>query len=368
MILRRLYLQGFRNYDSQELTPSENVNFFYGNNAQGKSNLLEAIYTLAITRSFRTNSDRDLVNEKLKAYELTGEFIDEFSIQHQIRVIYANQHGKAISLNQKKIKKNSEIIGKFPVVLFSPENHRITSGPPSERRRFLDILLCQSSPTYLADLQNYNRVLRQRNALLSKPEVGSTKDLVAWDNSLVEYGYRITAARYKFVHTYATTLRDAYYLISNSSQSLKLTYRCKISYKQLSRDSFLQYLNQSRHEELRRRQTVIGPHRDDLNFMINEKDLKKYGSRGENKSALLALKIVENNYLYEKTETKPIILLDDLSSELDFNRTTNALKYYRDGNQVFVTSLSPVKKNKMGSYAEYEINAGSLRLVEQTSN
>jgi DNA replication and repair protein RecF len=226
MILRRIHLRNFRSYGEVELVFSEQCNFIQGNNAQGKSNLLEAIHVLALTRSFRTTRERDLAGYDGDGYEILGEFSDEAGVTHLVTVCYRQQGGKEVALDRKRLQ-SSGLIGKFPVVHFSPESHRITSGPPAERRRFIDMLLCQSSPSYFANLVEYNRILRQRNALLMQPVGEREKNLAAWSQSLAYHGCRVIAARYQFVNEYAPVLHQAYTHISVSAQPCQLMGRAE---------------------------------------------------------------------------------------------------------------------------------------------
>ncbi|MEK7728656.1 MAG: DNA replication and repair protein RecF [candidate division KSB1 bacterium] len=241
MILRRISLRNFRNYSELELGLSESCNFFVGDNAQGKSNLLEAIHVLGLTRGFRAIADRDLVKLGSSGFEISGEFVDELRIRHLTTVCYDLERGKEVSLDRKRLPATSWV-GKFPLVLFSPECHKITSGPPAERRRFVDLLLCQSAPAYLADLLEYNRVLRQRNALLAQSESFAAGNLTAWSQALAVFGCRITTARLKFVKEYEQILLQSYQYISGSSLPFALTYRNQFQSREITPETFLQLL------------------------------------------------------------------------------------------------------------------------------
>lgn len=363
MVLRKLRLSNYRNYEAVELQFSEAVNLFYGDNAQGKTNLLEAIHVLALTKSFRTANDRELIKHRSDRCEIHGDFWEDSGVHHSLTLLCDTVQGKSISLNRKRPPSNSAVIGKFPVVHFSPESHRITSGAPSERRRFIDILLCQSSAIYLADLQDYNRVLRQRNALLGKPEPPEVTSLHGWDRALATYGCKIIAARFQFVKTYSDILQQAYTRITSSTLPFRMVYRSSLQPDQLNTETFLQHLSNERRHELRRRQTMIGPHRDDFRFELNGKDMRRFGSRGEHKSALLALKIAETEFLREKSMTLPIVLIDDLTSELDQSRSAKALEFFQTYGQLFVTSISPMTLPEGRDHALFEIVDGKVSRV-----
>ena len=355
MILRRLHLRDFRNYAKLDLEFSEHGNFFAGKNAQGKSNLLEAMHTLAVTRSFRSGNDKELVRWGGEGYEITGEFINELGVK-QVAAIFGHvRQGKQIVLDRKRLP-GIQWVGRFPVVLFSPESHKITSGPPAERRRFVDMLLCQSTPAYLADLLEYNRVLRQRNALLAAATPARKED-EAWSQALALFGCRIVAARFQLLDEYAQTLHQAYTRIAGSPSPFRIFYRTRFEDTPPTPERFLQLLQASRAQEERRKRTLIGPHLDDFEFAIDAKDLRQYGSRGEQKTALMALKWAEAEYLKNKTGTAPMILIDDLPSELDADRLQHALACFAGRGQLFIAAARKIAHDMSAAY-DYEIDRG----------
>ena len=360
MTLRGISLRNFRNYETLDLTFNDHLNLFHGKNAQGKSNLLEAIQVLALTRGFRSKSDRELARLSAPGFELSGEFVGDSKVAHRVVVCFDKVEGKSVSLDRKRLPSTSSLIGMFPLASFSPESHRITSGPPVERRRFLDMLLCQSSPGYLADLVEYNRVLRQRNALLAQALPAGAKNLEAWSESFANHGCRLTSARYQFSHAYAEILQQAYQRISASSLPFQLVYRSQLDFDAINPERFLALLAEQRQAEQRQKRTLVGPHLDDLVMQIGGKELRRYGSRGEHKTALMSLKMAEVNYLQARTATAPIVLLDDLPSELDGERMENALESFRACGQVFVTSLNEIL---LSSSARYEVSGGTVRLL-----
>lgn len=359
MILRKLNLRNFRNYADLELRFSESCNFFMGDNAQGKSNLLEAIHVLGLTRGFRTTQDRDLLRFGSSRYETSGEFVDELQVRHVPVICYDVERGKEASLNRKHMATTAWV-GKFPLVLFSPESHKITGGPPAERRRFVDMLLCQSSPAYLADLLEYNRVLRQRNALLAQPATNTANNLLAWSQALAFFGCRLSLARLKFVKEYEHILAQSYQHISGSSLPFVLTYRTQFQTEEITPERFLYLLQQARALEERRKRTQVGPHFDEFVFEIDGNDLRKFGSRGEQKTALVALKLAEAHYLKKRTGTAPLILLDDLTSELDSNRMHSARDYFYGCGQLFITSTAPLTQGFAHAYHSYRITNGTI--------
>lgn len=360
MILRRLHLRDFRNYAKQDLDFSEHSNFFAGKNGQGKSNLLEAMHTLAVTRSFRSGNDKDLMRWEGEGYEITGEFINELGVRHLATVCSDAREGKQIILDRKRLS-GMQWVGKFPAVLFSPESHKITSGPPAERRRFVDMLLCQSAPAYLADVVEYNRVLRQRNALLAST-APATKDYAAWSQALAVFGCRVVAARFQLIDDFAQFLHQAYTRIAGSPTPFQIFYRTRFASTPATPERFLQLLQESRAQEERRKRTLIGPHLDDFEFAVDGKDLRQFGSRGEQKTALMALKWAEAEYLKNKAGTAPMILIDDLPSELDADRLEHAIDCFAGRGQLFITSVMSINQLVQPGY-HFEIARGEVRRV-----
>jgi DNA replication and repair protein RecF len=370
MIIRKLRLLNFRNYAHLNVNFSAVTNFFCGANAQGKSNLLEAIHCLSLTRSFRTSADQELLRFGEESFEISGEFIDERGAEHLLTIVYRQEQGKQISLDRKRLTSHAAVIGKFPSVTFTPESHRLTTGAPAERRRFLDVLLSQGSPVYLADLQEYNRVLRQRNALLAQI-VGSNshnadRTLAAWDESLALYGCKIIQARHQFVQDNHSILQQAYAQISASSQTLQLAYRSQfdtIRIEEMTPQRFFERLGELRGREKQRGQTLIGPHRDEMELSLDGVDLRRYGSRGEHKSAILALKMMETEYLKQRLNTAPIILLDDLISELDENRARQCVQFFSGRGQLFVSAVSLISEVSLQEAAKFRIQAGKVTSI-----
>jgi DNA replication and repair protein RecF len=381
MIIRKLNLQNFRNFAQLELTFSTTTNFFHGRNAQGKSNLLEAIYCLSLTRGFRAGADQELLKFGAESFEVAGEYVDEHQSGHLLAISYRQAQGKQIRLDRKRLSSYTALVGKFPIVLFSPESHRITAGPPAERRRFMDVLLSQGSSVYLADLQEYNRILRQRNALLAqsrsfhpgaraksiKENRGTNttdRTLSAWDESLAFYGCKIIQARYQFVRENAQILQQAYEYISASSHSLQFAYRSQIDSDDISSERFLKRLDEHRVREKQRAQTLVGPHRDDLDLRINGIDLRRFGSRGEHKSALMALKMMEADYLKQRLNTAPIILLDDLISELDEARRQRCLRFFSGRGQLFISAVSVITDPTVENAVRFQIQDGNVTRMD----
>ncbi len=361
MILQRLQLTHFRNFDHLEIQLEPGKNYFIGENGQGKTNLLEGIYCLGLIKSFRASSDQELVQKGFSSYQIAGEIYNELAVQHTIAILY-NQGRKALSFDGKKIARHATLVGQLPIVLFNPEDHRITSGSPSERRRFLDIILSQSHKSYLASLQEFQRILKHRNRLLANIREGISEqsELEAWDWNLAKSGQQIMAMRKRFVDNIREQLQSTYAHIAAADADLKIVYvpsddRCVANI-----DGFLEALKAHRQTELVRQQTLVGPHRDDVVFYLNGMDARRHASRGEQKSILLALKFIEYEYLKQSSETRPLLLLDDIYSELDEQRQMRVVEQLTEIGQSFITATHLTGMPGDGS-AVFKVVQGTLQ-------
>lgn len=342
MILKKIRLRNFRNFLELEFEAHAHFNQFIGENGQGKTNLLESIYCLGLVRSFRTAVDAELLKIGADSYEVQGEFLSELGVKHSVAIFYDGRR-KSISFDKKRLNAHAALVGKIPMVLFSPEDHRLTGGGPAERRRFLDILLCQASQHYLKNLQEYTRILRQRNKLLGMVARGEAgiEELESWDYSIARPGLFLTRARINLLNHIHDAVCQTYAKISERQAKMDCRYHPRVEATSVGEDEYVRTLEQLRSKEVLREQTLAGPHLDDIRFYIDQKDVRKHASRGEQKSVLLSLKIVEYNYLYENNQSSPILLFDDVFSELDAARQENTLSLLTGLGQVFITSTSP---------------------------
>jgi DNA replication and repair protein RecF len=361
MRLSEVAVLNFRNYAEAHLTLSPGRNFIVGRNAQGKSNLLQAITLLCLTKDLRNTTDEELLRDGTERFEVSGTFVDERELNTRGIITFQKGGAKQIAYNGKRLQRQAEYVGKFPIVVFSPESHRITSGPPSERRRFIDMLLCQGSPAYLADLQDYGRILRQRNAVLSEGKRTRDDDmLTAWDEALVEAGARIVNARAQFFNLIDQDARETYRRVDERGSELRVLYESRIVSGKEAGRNFLEQLKQQRAADWQRGLTTIGPHRDDVAFYIGEANLRVYGSRGEHKSVLMALKLIEAQYLREKKNTSPIVILDDFFSELDAERAQRCLALFGEGCQLMVSGVNAPKVDRRSDDMFVEIDKGRI--------
>ena len=351
MILSSLELTNFRNYIQEQVEFTDSQNIISGKNAQGKTNLLEAIYLLCITRSFRTRIEKELCHFNSNECLLKGEFTLDDGSQKTVIFYYTKGEGKQFSVNRNRVEKFSNHIGQFPVVISSPEEYNLTTGPPAERRKFIDILLSQINIRYMKQLQEFYRILKQRNSILSDRQYSfnqTVRFIEPWDISIVEKGSHIIWERMLFVNEFKDILKDIYSQISTTNEELGLQYNSKIQGKSLEEivANYEALLRSSKKSEIEQGKTTLGPHRDDLIFEVNNNDLRKFGSRGQHKTVLLSLMISEYQLIKDKLNETPIILVDDLYSEIDPNREERIMEFLQNLGQLFVTTTSEISSLK----------------------
>lgn len=339
MYLTNLHLRHFRNYTRLDTSFSPGLNVVYGHNAQGKTNLLEAIYFIATARSHRTSRDAELL-ERDQTQALVAAQVQRRTGDLHLELRYGVDARKSLKINGLPEKKVVKLVGKLAVVLFSPDDLQLVKGAPSLRRRFLDIELCQISERYLYHLQQYQRVLTQRNALLRGGPV-SPGLLAAWNEPLLEHGGELIARRLAAVQALGQFADEYHHLLSAQQEHLSLEYRSEIPLADGSveaiREGMQQELVRRSREEQARRVTVVGPHRDDLQIQIGASDAKLYGSQGQQRTAVLAMKLAELRYMEASIGESPVLLLDDVASELDPVRRHYLLQAVNQGIQTFVS-------------------------------
>ena len=333
MYVKKLKLSGFRNYISEEFNFLPDTNILYGNNAQGKTNALEALYLFSIGKSFRTQQDRELINFDENYTRLCVEFNDNVRT-NEIEILIRRDRKKQIKINEIPISKMGDLIGKFTVILFSPDELNLTKGSPSARRRFLDIAISQMRPKYYHILRRYNKVLEQRNNLIKKFKGtcsdSSKETLFVWNEKLAEYGMTIIEYRKNFVEKLQEFSSKIHFEISEEDFLIK--YKPAFSTK----EEFKKRLDSSIDKEIEQGFTLYGPHRDDLDIYTEQKDIKTYGSQGQHRSAVLSLKLAQADIIYEDTGEYPILLLDDIMSELDSFRRAYLVNKIKN-KQVIIT-------------------------------
>jgi DNA replication and repair protein RecF len=348
MLLKRLNLINFRNYSEIHINFYDGINILYGENGAGKTNILESIYYLALTKSFRTNVDKHLVLNKSNMFRILGEFEIGSKQTFQSSIAYSPSEGKRLTVNNQKISKFSDYIGQLPIVLLSTSDLQLSQGSPAQKRRFIDVLLCQSSRLYLHHLMHYNRSLRHRNQLL-QPENKNRELLLAWEENLINNGTHIIKKRGETVEVLSKQVQSFYKKLSNGSDNVKFVYQTNVSLNDWDNlhSNYRNQFNEKRSREYELETTVVGPHRDDLLFLINGKVLKSYASQGEHKTFIVALKLAELYYLLRQQSESPILLFDDIFGELDAGRIQKLLDHLSEIGQVFITTTSKTFFDKL---------------------
>ena len=360
MVLKSIYLQQFRNYLKQKFTFDDGLNIIYGYNGQGKTNLLEAISFTCITKSFRTNYDAEAIPFHAEFFKVTAEFIFDQGVKKTVSVEYIQGDGKSVSVDGSRTPSAAEVIGLFPIVILTPENEVITYGSPSERRRFLDFILSQTDKSYLRSIQNFRKVLRQRNKILSDAQENRYrfKDRIEpWNLELFELNKKLTIKRKEFIKIFQEILRPIFKQLTLGQEEISISYLPSFKSNFYEKDVFLDELEKNQNFEIMRGNTLIGPHRDEISFLNNSWDLRKFGSRGQHRTTVIALKIAEYFYVYQIKKERPIFLLDDVYTEIDKIREKNITEYFADLGQIFLTTSdvdlkidSELEKRKKISY------------------
>lgn len=316
MYIESLELQNFRNYETLSMEFDRGTNILFGDNAQGKTNILEAVYLGGTTKSHRGSKDREMLRFGQEEAHIRMQVRRE-SVSCRIDMHLKKNKSKGIAINGVPIRKASELFGAVNLVFFSPEDLQIIKNGPGERRRFLDLELCQLSKVYLMHLASYNRVLNQRNKLLKDlafaPELMST--LEVWDEQLLSYGTQLIAAREEFVEQLNEIILDIHKNLTGKREKLELIYEPNVK-----REDFPALLRKNRDKDIRFKLSSVGPHRDDLCVLVNGIDIRKFGSQGQQRTAALSLKLSEIYLVKRLIHDTPVLLLDDVLSELDSSR------------------------------------------------
>lgn len=326
MIVESVELKNFRNYRELKLLFDEKTNIFYGDNAQGKTNILEAVYLSGTTKSHKGSRDRDMIYFGEEEAHLRT-FVKKRELEYQIDIHLKKNKAKGIAINGVPIRKASELFGIANFVFFSPEDLSIIKQGPAERRRFLDMELCQLDKVYLHQLSGYNRILVQRNRLLKdlsfRPELIDTLDV--WDLQLAEYGKKVIEGREDFIRSLGEIVQRIHRNLSGGRENLRISYE-----KNVSREELYEVIRQNREKDIRLKTTNAGPHRDDLLFEADGVDIRKFGSQGQQRTAALSLKLSEIELVKQVIRDTPVLLLDDVLSELDQNRQNYLLNSIHD--------------------------------------
>ncbi|HZG14959.1 MAG TPA: DNA replication/repair protein RecF [Candidatus Bathyarchaeia archaeon] len=346
MFLRDLSLAHYRNYESMQLKFDGPIHLFIGNNAQGKTNALESIYVLALAKSHRTARDKELIGWNADYATIRSEVERRYgSVRLEVQLTSKGKRAKINGIEQAKL---SEYIGALNVVMFAPEDLAIVKGAPAQRRRFIDMEIGQVSPTYLHYLSNYNRVLAQRNQLLKdlvmKKGLAFDKEMLAiWNTQLAELAVKLLKKRFEFLRKLQSWASEIHTGITDGKESLSLHYEntCPVTEEMdtaAAEQAMLSAYEDLFEREKHRGSTLIGPHRDDFSLRINDVDVQTFGSQGQQRTSALSLKLAEIELIKEEVGEYPVLLLDDVLSELDEHRQTLLLETIQDKVQTFVTT------------------------------
>lgn len=328
MLIKSIYLESFRNYQKEEINLNNNINVFFGNNAQGKTNILEALYFCALGRSFRTYKESELINFGKMFAKIKVDY-QKNNRENTIEIELNKNSKKIIKINQIKINKNSELLGNLNLVIFSPDDIIILKQAPSLRRKFLDILISQLKPNYVHLIQEYNKVLDQRNANLKSRSV-ETIDI--WDEQLAKYAEKIYEYRKEYIKKIGDKMTKIHPQLTCEKEVIEIKYKTSFTTK----EEYLKKLKAGLQNDIYKGYTHEGIHRDDFEILINDKILNIYGSQGQHRTAILSLKIAEMEIIKEEIGENPILLLDDVTSELDLERVNSIFGLVKDY-QVFIT-------------------------------
>ncbi len=357
MIIKSLELADFRNYDSLHIDFSSGTNILYGDNAQGKTNILEAIYLSATTKSHKGSKDKDIINF-YKEESHIRTYLEKDGVDIRVDMHLRKSKSKGIAIDGQKIKKAAELLGLLNVVFFSPEDLSIIKNGPAERRRFVDMELCQLDQFYLYNLNHYNRIVNQRNRLLKdmyfNPSLRDTLNI--WDSQLVSFGSKIIERRRLFVEQLNEIIFDIHKKLSGGRENLTICYEPDVTV-----EDYEKALIANQERDIKLKQTVTGPHRDDFSFIVGDIDIRKFGSQGQQRTAALSLKLSEIELVKKMTNDNPVLLLDDVLSELDSNRQNYLLSTIGDIQTIITcTGLDEFVNNRFEIDRVFHIDNGRI--------
>ena len=357
MVIESIELKNFRNYQELSMEFDKGTNILYGDNAQGKTNILEAVYLSGTSKSHKSSKDREMIRFGMEESHIKTIILKK-DIPYRIDMHLKKNRPKGIAVNGLPIRKASELFGIVNIVAFSPEDLNIIKSGPQERRRFIDLELCQLDKLYVYNLVNYNKALNQRNQLLKdlafRPELADTLDI--WDMQLAEYGKKIIERRESFLSSMDEMISEIHGRLTGEKEELHICYEPSSKAEDLAAA-----LEKNRDRDIRQKITNTGPHRDDMSFYIRENDLRKYGSQGQQRTAALSLKLSEIEIVKKITKDTPILLLDDVLSELDSKRQNHLLNNIHEIQTIITcTGLDEFIENRFEINKIYRIVNGTV--------
>ncbi len=363
MIIESVDLENYRNYENLYMEFANGTNILYGDNAQGKTNVLESLYMCSTTKSHRGSKDNEIIRLGNNESHIKL-IIKKKDVPYRIDIHLKKSKSKGIAINGIPIKKASELFGIVNVIFFSPEDLAIIRNGPSERRKFMDMEICQIDKFYVHNIVNYNKIVNQRNRLLKDIYYNYDKSLYdtldIWDMQLADYGNKIIKRREEFIYQINEIINGIHNKLSGGRENLVLKYEPNIN-----ETNILKEISNSREKDIKLKTTTVGPHRDDLGFYIKDMDIRKFGSQGQKRTAALSLKLSEIELVKKIINDTPILLLDDVMSELDSNRQ-NQLLDSLDEIQTIVTctGLDEFIENRINVNRIYKIINGAASLYE----
>lgn len=368
MYIKDIRLTNFRNYNTLSLTFHKGINIIHGENAQGKTNLLEAIYVLGLTKSHRSFIDKNLIKENCENAKVIGNIIQQ-DVSTKFEIMMTNSK-KQLKIDGDIIKKTSDYLSKINIIIFYPDDLELVKGSPNVRRRFLNVELSQLNANYYTILNDYNRLLKMRNDYMKVNYDQFNENYFSVLTSyFIEKSILLLKMRKKLIDKLNSYITDIFYHIS-SLENFHIKYDSFIEYdssEKVMKEKFEEVLSSMREKEMRYKTTLIGPHRDDFSFYIGKMPLKNYGSQGQQRMAVLALKLSEIEIFKSYKKESPILLLDDVFSELDDCKKNNLLKYINEDIQTIITTtdLSDIDKTIVNQSKRIEIENGSIKQIEE---
>lgn len=360
MKIQQLKLLNFRNYEKMELEFSPNYNIIYGNNGSGKTNLVESIYVLALTKSFRGSVDKVLIMNNKDVCRVEGSVQDKYENKYKIII---KDSGKRVKINNTKVDKLSDYISKISVVLFNPDDLRFIKDSPSVRRKAINLEISQINNVYLKNLNMYNKLLKQRNSYLKTTNINANSSREYLDvltNKLIDYGEKIYLSRKKYIDLLNQRIGEIYNSICEIDD-LKLEYVS--DYKNFDKEKIVSKYKENLNRDIILGKTSFGVHHDDVRFKFKGYNIKDYGSEGQQKNAIIAYKLTELEIFYQIRGNYPILILDDLFSELDRFKINNILNLINDNIQTFITTtdIDKINEDILSMSKLFEVNDGYVR-------
>lgn len=366
MNIQSVRLHQFRNYKQEEISFPKSIIILYGKNGQGKTNLLEALYMGGVGKSYRGIADADLIQWNSSDASVIINFFRS-GVAQQVKIILSKLAKKELWINETKVPQR-ELVGTLNEVLFSPEDLQLIKGSPALRRRFMDMEISQVNPTYYKELLQYNRAVSQRNLLLKKMKYEGNFSIEEWDHQIAAFAAAIVKKRLAALHKISFLSGVIHRRLTGGSENLTISYVQPYDTVQDSTQSYrcdaswyYRLLQDHLQEDMYRMSTSVGPHRDDLAFAVDGADLKKFGSQGQQRTAVLALKLSELEYVKSETGEYPVLLLDDVMSELDAARREALLEFVRERIQTFITTTEPTVFQSIPGYHYICIEEGKVK-------